>query len=70
MSTPNHLGRHTFALPRAHERHPLWLGRFRPIERRGLIGEDRYARNHVAGLLFAVMGAGLLLMAATVWWCW
>jgi hypothetical protein len=69
MAQLSNLGPRTFAIPHAHEAHHSWLHRFRPLERRALISEDRYARNHVAVLLIAVMGIGLTLMATTIWWC-
>ncbi len=69
MARLSSLGPRTFALPQAHPTHHAWIGLFRPLERRALIHEDRYARNHVAALLIAVMGIGLTMMATTIWWC-
>jgi hypothetical protein len=69
MAQLSSLGPRTFGLPHAHHTHHSWLSRFRPQERRALISEDRYARNHVAVLLVGVMGIGLSLMATTIWWC-
>jgi hypothetical protein len=69
MAHPSSLGPRTFALPHAHTAHHSWLSQFRPQERRTLVSEDRYARNHVAALLVGVMGVGLTLMSATIWWC-
>lgn len=69
MARPGSLGPRTFALPHAHHPHHSWLSQFHSHERRSLVSEDRYARNHVAALLVGVMGVGLTLMSVTIWWC-
>jgi hypothetical protein len=69
MAHPSSLGPRTFGLPHVRHTHHSWLSQFRPQERRSLVTEDCYARNHVAGLLVGVMGIGLTLMGATIWWC-
>ena len=69
MAHPSSLGPRTFASPHAHPAHHSWLHQFRPFERGALIGEDRYARNHVAALLVGVMTVGVTLMAVTIWCC-
>lgn len=60
------LGPHTFLRPPVHERHPDWLSRFKPKQRRALIEEDCSARAHVFAVMVGAMLFGLAMLLATV----